>query len=76
MLLKDSDDLKEALFYLSQAMILDKKNKTLYNQRAMLYEQVIIATVLCIYTCYCHCVITTERFHRICYRRLPDDGGY
>ena len=73
MLIKDSGDLKEALFYLSQAVILDKKNKTLYNQRAMLYEQVIIATVP--YACYCHCV-TIERCHRVCYRRLSDNGGY
>ena len=37
--------MKEALFYLSQAVVLDKRNKTLYNQRAMLYEQV-ITTIL------------------------------
>ena len=52
LLLKDSGDLKEALFCLSQAVVLDRKNKTLYHQRAMVYEQVILYITQ--YACYCH----------------------
>ena len=56
MLLKDSGDIKEALFCLSQAVILDRRNKTLYNQRAVLYEQVqplhyMSKCVVCTYAC-------------------------
>ena len=75
LLLKDSGDLKEALFCLSQAVVLDRKNKTVYRQRAMVYEQVILYNIIQ-WTCCYHSNNTTERRHRISHRRLPDNGGH
>ena len=59
MLLKDTGDIKEALFCLSQAVILDRKNKTLYNQRAVLYEQVqpLHVHICLLLLCYCRKVL-------------------